>query len=484
MNFTKHIWAGANIGLLMLVAVTAGRSEPVKLQPQVITLPTNSDQCAFFDTQGNGRCDLFAMDPTGKQIYYYRHRPEGFISSPDQCLPLPPKTAWVTVGDVDPHPGRELVMSTASGIVYSRQNADGFESDQHTLIAANQVFTNADWPVFTLLNSEGSETNVSIPVFSFGHAVFYHRNNNYDWSPGTPINLEAEKSFSVSRDRWNYPWTLGANSAQTLQVEKYYRAKLALGEDENPTNAAIQKILADMRRNHDSEPPHVAQVDVNGDGLVDLVLWQVTGEFNNKTDIYIFLRGADHQLPERPTQILHCRGYPIPADPNLSSGPAPFVDLNGDGVCELVLLEFKTGLTGAGGLIETMLSRGLDWSLTVRSAHQGAFSSTPDVVVPIKALLPAEVLNTTPVSLRGDFNGDGRLDVVVRRSDTEWNIFLSTTNGHWFMPEPAISFETPAQGYLEIKDISGNGRSDIIWHEPERLTLFRSPSPPTTRAKP
>jgi len=230
--------------------------------------------------------------------------------------------------------------------------------------------------------------------------------------------------------------------------------------------------------------PHVLQVDVNGDGLVDLVLWQVTGEVNIKTDIYIFLRGADHQLPEQPTQILHCRGYPIPVDPNLSAGPTPFVDLNGDGVCELVLLEFKTGLTGAEGLVETMLTRGLDWSLTVRSARQGAFSSTPDIAVPIKALLPAEFLNSVPVSLRGDFNGDGRLDVVVRRSDSEWNIFLSTNNGHWFSSEPAISFETPAQGYMEIKDVSGNGRSDIIWHEPGRLTLFRSPSPPTPQPKP
>ena len=54
------------------------------------------------------------------------------------------------------------------------------------------------------------------------------------------------------------------------------------------------------------------RVDVDGDGREDLVLWQVSGKLDIKTDIYIFLRGADQKWPERPTQVLHCRGLPIP----------------------------------------------------------------------------------------------------------------------------------------------------------------------------
>ena len=53
---------------------------------------------------------------------------------------------------------------------------------------------------------------------------------------------------------------------------------------------------------------------VDGDGREDLILWQVSGKLDVKTDLYLFLRGADQKLPERPTQILHCRGFPIPVE--------------------------------------------------------------------------------------------------------------------------------------------------------------------------
>jgi len=55
------------------------------------------------------------------------------------------------------------------------------------------------------------------------------------------------------------------------------------------------------------------------------------------TDVYVFLRGADDKLPERPTQILHCRGIPIPIGSTFRS--SPIADLKGDGTYELVLME-------------------------------------------------------------------------------------------------------------------------------------------------
>ena len=58
-------------------------------------------------------------------------------------------------------------------------------------------------------------------------------------------------------------------------------------------------------------------------------LWQVNDKLDFKTDIYIFLRGADQKLPERPTQILHCGGFPIPIGSTYEASPV--MDLNGDG---------------------------------------------------------------------------------------------------------------------------------------------------------
>ena len=123
-----------------------------------------------------------------------------------------------------------------------------------------------------------------------------------------------------------------------------------------------------------------------------------------------------------------------------------------------------------------MLSHGLDWALTIRTFHGGAFSGSPDASVPVKGLLPSEVVDGWSYSIQGDFNGDGRPDLLVRRSETQWNIFFSTTDGRWFAPEAAMTFDVPAQGYMEIKDLNGDWLSDIIWHQPDehRLSIYMS----------
>jgi hypothetical protein len=193
----------------------------------------------------------------------------------------------------------------------------------------------------------------------------------------------------------------------------------------------------------------------------------------SRTDVYVFLRGADGQLPERPTQVLHCRGFPIPVGSPF--GVAPIGDLKGDGRYELVLLEMKGTLTSASSLIDLALSQGLDWVLTIRSFNHGAFSRSPDATVTFKSILPVE-WQQQPVFIYGDFNGDGRPDLVVRRSTTLWDIILSANDGRWFDPRSVLTFETPAQGYFQFNDLNGDGRSDIVlrtWGEP-RLFIFLS----------
>ena len=111
----------------------------------MITLPANAGEPFFVDIDGDGRSDLLVIDPVEKKLLNYHQRPDGFTNSPDQAIPLPPQTAWVAPCDVDAHPGLELLMSTATGLVYSRQNAGLFESERHTLIEASQVFTNSDF---------------------------------------------------------------------------------------------------------------------------------------------------------------------------------------------------------------------------------------------------------------------------------------------------------------------------------------------------
>jgi hypothetical protein len=462
--------------LLMFLALNVGRAGPVELLPQIITLPANAGPPLFVDIDGDGRSDLLVIDPLEKKLLNYHQRADGFTNSPDQVIPLPPQTAWVAVCDVEAHPGLELLMSTATGLVYSRQNAGRFESERRPLIEVSQVFTNNDFPILTSLSTNQAGTNDLIPVISAGQAVLYHRNSAYEWSPGPPLTLDVKQtSWSVNRDPWLHAWTLGPNPGHSLRVQQSFCAQPGPERDQEPENETIRKLIADMKKNGEAGIIKMDRVDIDGDGREDLVLWQYRVNLGFKTDIYIFLRGADQKLPERPTQILHCRGSPVPI--GSTEEWSPIHDLKGDGTRELVLLEIKPGITSASGLVKTALAHGLDCSLMIRSFQHGAFSRSPDASVPVTVILALEPLSAWPICIQGDFNGDGRPDLLVRRSDTQWNIFFSTTDGRWFTPQPAMTFNATARGYVEIADLNGDGPADIIWHELDspNLSIFMSP---------
>ena len=41
--------------------------------------------------------------------------------------------------------------------------------------------------------------------------------------------------------------------------------------------------------------------------------------------------------------------------------------------------------------------------------------------------------------------------------------FLQQNRRALVFPEPAMTFNAPTQGHIEIKDLNGDGRSDLLW---------------------
>ena len=454
--------AAGQIGVLVLLVATAAGAQTNGFLRQRLTLPSTAGATLFEDIDNDGRADLLAVDPVARKLLIYRQRQSGFTNAPDQVIGLPPQTGWIGVCDVDPHPGVELVMSTATGLFFYPQHNGVFESETRPLIKAAQVLTNVDSPaLFSLI------TNRTLPVISAKEAVLYHRNDTFEWSPGQTIPLTLKHS---NWRRTRSEWTLGVNSSQHLRIQESFGPTSSDAGNEKAETETIRKLIGDTKKAFQANDFGTNQLDIDGDGRKDLVLWQEGSNQEPKADIYVFLRGASGQFPERPTQVVHCRGVPIPI-----GSPfwwSPVCDLKGDGTHELVLLELKSAFTSASSVVEALVSHGLEWALTIREFHKGAFSRNPDAAIPLTLLLSIQQLRQWPLFIYGDFNGDGRPDFVVQRSTTQWNIFFSTTDGQWFASQPSMTFETPIPGYFEMKDLNGDGRSDIVLRGLDEPTMY------------
>jgi hypothetical protein len=464
--------------LLVFLATDFAGAAMTGFARHLITLPFDAGESRFVDVNDDGRSDLLAVDPVEMKLLIYRQRASGFIAAtpagptvddPDQIIELPPNCAWITACDVEAHPGSELLMSTATGLIYLRQKEGVFESERRTLVEAPQMFTGGDLPRLISLG-----TNAAIPVITATHAVLYERNSKFEWKPGQPVALEAK------RTRWTLKhnlWTLGPDSSRSIGINESVRSRPDDLENGKPENDAIRRLLEDMEKASPRQSNREMAVDVNADGRKDLVLWQVIGGLDPRsvrTDVYIFLRDADGRLPMEPAQRLRCRGFPIPV--GSTDQPSPVGDLKNDGTYQLILLEFKTTITSASSLLEMALSLGLDCTLTIRSFGQGAFSSRPDAAISAKAIVAVDDMTQWPVFVHGDFNGDGRPDFVVQRSTDQWNILFSAEDGRWFTTQPAMTFETQMRGYFETDELNGDGRSDIVlrsWEDP-RVFIFLS----------
>jgi hypothetical protein len=474
----------ANVWLVFMAA-NAGWAGTNEFQRQTITIPGTPHVSGFADIDNDGLLDLLAVGPAENTLWIYRQRASGFADTPDQVIQLPPQTAWIALCDVDAHPGLELLMSTATGLVYLRQNRGVFESQPRTLVGADQVFTNGVPTLLTSFAGQKDGTNDVIPVISANQAVLYQRNSAFEWSPGPPMPLHPTRTY------WNTnrgEWMLASTPSHSIHIRQSFRANPEDNLEKKPENGAVRKILQDMEnmetRGAGWHQHGMDRVDVNGDGREDLVLWQLTGDPDPKTDVIVFLRDADNRLPEQPTQVLHCRGFPIPVGPKQRL--SPMGDLNGDGRCELVLVTLKLVITSWSSMLEAALSHGVDWELTIRSFHRDGFSRSPDASIPMTTMLPDQQGPQRFFLIDGDFNGDGRRDVLVKRSPTQWDVFLSSTNGSWFTPQPGLTFEIPMEGLFEIKDLNGDGVSDLVAHagDEPRLFIFLSQSHRTKGTNP
>ena len=131
----KH-WIEKTCLLLLLAGIVYAEDVPA-FKRQIIQMPVSSPgwvQPSWKDINGDGLVDLLALVQRDNKAFIYIQNSSGLPSAPTQSIELPEGTAWITLYDINEHPGKEMIISTTEGLIYFRQNNSIFEMKPEKLI--------------------------------------------------------------------------------------------------------------------------------------------------------------------------------------------------------------------------------------------------------------------------------------------------------------------------------------------------------------
>ncbi len=213
--------------------------------------------------------------------------------------------------------------------------------------------------------------------------------------------------------------------------------------------------------------------DITGDGIADILVFHTLEkddsfreEKNPKTFVELFPGNAELQFPDGPVSRSLIRGM-VAADAGEDSEMLPsFIDLNGDGLLDILGISFDVGIFQ---LVKLATVQKITLEIFFKNYLQNENNGFHGIAV-------HEVKEKIRINFRdlempefpffsGDFNGDGIRDYIRFEGGSSLGIHFSAGDGT-YSKKPDLTFSLPREArdpdLLLVNHLNGDQKSDVV----------------------
>lgn len=434
-------------------------------------------QLILCDLDGDGLEDLVLMNGTNLSIFY-QDSEKGFTREPQQTYQLPPRPGAITAARLGKS-AESLLFMTSDGVTeISFANRTGHPVvrqviSQPTILPAAAENTNPICVPFSVRTGRGSPL-LLLPTAG-GLQV---------WQSGDGWHQAQTINHAISALRWPAESDPGLMTRFGLDmsigdVNGDGRDDLMIRRQIGRTNR-YELYLQQTNGLFGAEPAltYADQIerfswfywgDLNHDGKLDLIksVWLNEPSFvpavpSGKVVVRTYFADQRSRIPSEPQQVFRKNDW---------LAALPVVDVDGDGFPDLIL--GYSDLDGRDSLIKEITTRELDYRLEFYFYRPGVgYPTNPDchrdLVLHLERsqpfldwVLPQNFMRC--IKLDGDFNGDGKRDLLVQNQSDAISIYFFVSGEQGFSPEPDLRFNCPeAIDILQVADLNHDGISDLI----------------------
>ncbi|HEX4966265.1 MAG TPA: VCBS repeat-containing protein [Thermoanaerobaculia bacterium] len=424
-----------------------------------------------------------------REVRLYRARPDGSYEPP-RVLPLPLSVLAMEAGP----PGTPVVALTDEGVSSLRLDESG-ALRLEPLIADPPVMAHTgnflgDLRLIADVDGDGIP-DLLLPAQD-GLAVYLGRPKDKALArraaSRVPVPGEAWRSAADLEHRYPLPAVEDVNGDGKPDlvfrdpVRRWRSVWVSRNAGEGKFLPAVEVVLG----TGDPKGPNPVWVgDLEGNGLAEAVLRQslddpkqgsIRKEIEKAREPksrLTFRRLSRDLVPEKaPYRTLDVTGYGFESAESEIELPGGFRDLNGDGRPDLLTVTMDVGVAKVlGSLATKRLTIGLDFHVWCQQ-KDGAFKPVKGLDLSGSFKVDLNDLRVSQLSLfSGDFDGDGKADFVQLGRGKRVTIHRGRADCS-FPAEPDMAFDLKEEprdlALVQIRDLDGDGRSDLMVTHPQR----------------